>query len=438
VFGRYFKQFSRVGDRMESFASGEELRYLNSEIKKDLAKSGFAQKIVGNLFYAHYCDPEEQLCETLFEGCAAKRERFAHAMLGRTCLFEIGINGGHSSLLALLANPELVVYANDIAQPYQDYHPEIYVRTACRVLKELFPDRFHFLIGDCLAEVPRFVAERPDVCMDIVHIDGAKHTYKQDFLNLRPALSPDALVIFDDLNDPVVRAQVDDLRAAGAVRAVEDFPRMDCRYDHDIVEVCPRSNFDAAKAFVRMKRGHLQESLSGPGSHVANTKEMVDFLSCIVSELGIKSILDLGCGDWNWLRLVDLGSVEYLGWDCDEEMLNENQTRYGSSRVRFELRDITKAEFPKVDLIICRDVLFHLERDVAIALVEKAKRCSNFFLSTSFRQNSSNIGIQPYADIQGWGFYPINLSLPPFSLGQYAVRAVKEVALGREVVLYKW
>ena len=67
-------------------------------------------------------------------------------------------------------------------------------------LKNMFNDRFTFLKGSCLDEVPKFVKTNSNITLDIVHIDGAKATYKQDFFNIMPLLAKNAIVIFDDSN----------------------------------------------------------------------------------------------------------------------------------------------------------------------------------------------------------------------------------------------
>lgn len=212
----------------------EELRYLNSEIKKDLLANNFEPKIIGNLFYAHYASLEEQLCDTLFEGMEIKRKRFVSALENKKSMFEIGINGGHSALLTLISNPNIVVYANDIAQPFKDYHPEIYVLTACRVLKELFGERFNYIIGNCLHEVPMFIKKYPNIQFDIIHIDGGKNTYYKDFYNLYPSLLEDATIIFDDTQDKQVKAQVDQLIKEQRIKIDPEFPRLDIRYNHEV------------------------------------------------------------------------------------------------------------------------------------------------------------------------------------------------------------
>lgn len=213
----------------------EKLNYLNSKIKESLAKAGVKQHIEGNLFY----EPRFPLNENLDPNSNQKRLRLRDAVQGKKTMFEIGINGGHSSFLALISNEELVVHANDLAQHYSDFYPNIYVPAACEALQELFPGRFKYIFGDCVEAVPAYIKNNPELQFDIVHIDGNKDVYTTDFYNLKPALTKDATVIFDDLNLSRVKAQIDKLIQDKEVAPIDKFPRhTNERYANDILRVC--------------------------------------------------------------------------------------------------------------------------------------------------------------------------------------------------------
>lgn len=177
-----------------------------------------------------------------------------------------------------------------------------------------------------------------------------------------------------------------------------------------------KSNFESAKKFVEMKRQHNQESLSGPGSWKSSTRDAVNFINHIIGKYDIKSILDLGCGDWNWFNEIDLSDCTYTGWDADELMIADNQSKYGTENINFSVEDIFNNEYPQVDLIICRDVLFHVEFELSTKLINNTKQKTNFFLSTCFREQKSNSGIKKYCNIENWGFFRINLNIAPFNL----------------------
>jgi len=65
------------------------------------------------------------------------------------------------------------------------------------------------------------------------------------------------------------------------------------------------------------------ESKSGPGSTVSRTRLLRPRLTELVRNLGIRSLLDVPCGDFNWMRLTDLPSVEYIGADIVPEIITQ-------------------------------------------------------------------------------------------------------------------
>lgn len=200
----------------------DKLRYLNDCIIKSLEDSSLKPVLIGNLFYDHGA----LLChQDLNKECEAKRRRFFQACQMRTSMFEIGLNGGHSSLLCLMSNPEIQVISNDLAEQFI-FHPEIYTVAAAKALKEMFPSRFKFIKGNCITAVPEFVKKNPNYIIDIAHIDGAKHTYKQDVLNLLQIMSDDALVILDDFQQGGVKICASQLISENNFVKTNLFPTM--------------------------------------------------------------------------------------------------------------------------------------------------------------------------------------------------------------------
>ena len=57
-----------------------------------------------------------------------------------------------------------------------------------------------------------------------------------------------------------------------------------------------------------------QLSPSGLGSEVSATRTIVEALPALLVGLGCETLLDVGCGDWNWMREVRL-PCDYVGID---------------------------------------------------------------------------------------------------------------------------
>jgi len=114
------------------------------------------------------------------------------------------------------------------------------------------------------------------------------------------------------------------------------------------------------------------ESASGRGSSFRETERIRAAFPRIVEEFQIKSIFDAPCGDFNWMRhvLSDV-DVDYLGVDIVERVITRNTELFGAPRVTFSWSDIRKDAFPKADLWICRDCLFHMSYEHAFDVLRQ-------------------------------------------------------------------
>src|SRR5215467_10898176 len=112
------------------------------------------------------------------------------------------------------------------------------------------------------------------------------------------------------------------------------------------------------RIYVRNKWGD-QESRSGQGSGKARTEALRSELSRLLKDLAVQSILDLPCGDFNWMSCVDLSSIQYIGGDIVTSLVAQNNSLHAQPGRRFERIDMLSDVSPKADLILCRDSLVH-------------------------------------------------------------------------------
>lgn len=174
-------------------------------------------------------------------------------------------------------------------------------------------------------------------------------------------------------------------------------------------------NYQGAKKFYQDNKNNNIESVSGWGSFLRHTTDIRRELPRLLHKYDIKSIVDCPCGDWNWMKHVNLDKVGYLGLDIVEDIIEENTKKYGSTIVRFEVFDLINNVPPRADLFICRDFLFHLSLDNQYKASQniRASRCK-FLLTTTFPNITENKELQPDELNAGWGWRPINVELPPF------------------------
>jgi 2-polyprenyl-3-methyl-5-hydroxy-6-metoxy-1,4-benzoquinol methylase len=128
--------------------------------------------------------------------------------------------------------------------------------------------------------------------------------------------------------------------------------------------------------------------------------------------LGIRSLLDIACGDFNWLSEVDLSGIDYIGWDDDPDNLEAALMREtNAASVVFQLADAVAAKMPQVDLILCREFLQHLPNDQVRKVLDNTIESGARYLLATSHNNNVNPDIQRPGD-----FRELNLTLPPFDL----------------------
>ena len=153
------------------------------------------------------------------------------------------------------------------------------------------------------------------------------------------------------------------------------------------------------------------ESPSGPGSGLSRTESIRADLAVLVRSLGVRSLLDAGCGDFHWMQAADLGLASYLGVDIVGEVVSACDARHARQGYEFACLDITRDPLPRVDLILCRDVLPHLSyADVFRALERFVESGSTWLLTNTFIERAAN------TDIATGDWRPLNLERAPFSL----------------------
>lgn len=141
-----------------------------------------------------------------------------------------------------------------------------------------------------------------------------------------------------------------------------------------------------------------QESVSGPGSELKVTRKMREDLSKLLRRFEIKSLADAPCGDLNWMRYVDIGDCEYIGIDIVEELIEKNKREFGDTR-EFRHLNLIENIIPKVDLIICRDMLAHLTDEQIVKVLRNFKQSgSKYILMTTNTDAHSNTYIARTGD----------------------------------------
>lgn len=152
------------------------------------------------------------------------------------------------------------------------------------------------------------------------------------------------------------------------------------------------------------------ESCSGAGSNLFETRTIREALPPLLRKYGIRSVLDVPCGDFHWMKEVDLGEVRYTGGDIVRELVDANNRRYGTETVDFLNLNIILDPLPEADLVFVRDCLVHFSyTDVFRALRNVCGSGSHYLLMTTF-----SFDHRRNRDIWTGDWRPLNFRKEPF------------------------
>lgn len=154
-----------------------------------------------------------------------------------------------------------------------------------------------------------------------------------------------------------------------------------------------------------------KESVSGPGSTIRETKILVKKLPDIFEKYKIKAVLDIPCGDFNWMKTVDITSLDsYIGADIVKKIIDENNRKYKNRKIDFVCLDLIEDKLPKVDMVFVRDCLVHLSyKQIFEAIKNLKKSGSKYLMTTNYPVSGKNV------DIVTGGWRPLKLTEAPFN-----------------------
>jgi SAM-dependent methyltransferase len=156
---------------------------------------------------------------------------------------------------------------------------------------------------------------------------------------------------------------------------------------------------------------------SGEGSLPINNRGYIRFLQRFMRQNNVRSVLDLGCGDWQFSRLIDWTGIDYLGLDVARPVLAENRAKYARPGVHFEEAPEDFAGLPAADLLLCKDVLQHWPYADIDRLLPQLPRFRFALITNCVRDT-----IQPTnVDMPVGHFRALDLRLPPFNCEAEAV-----------------
>jgi hypothetical protein len=172
-------------------------------------------------------------------------------------------------------------------------------------------------------------------------------------------------------------------------------------------------------------------SLSGPGSNAWATQDLVADLGSVLAELKVRHLVDIGCGDFGWMRNVQ-GDFQYTGVDVVQGVVSRLNDMFRSESRAFILADATVDDIPGGDAALCREVHFHLCFEDVWNIVRNLKRHNyRYLIATSDNNTWFN------ADITSGDHRPLNLQKAPFRFPE-PIRAIKDDKVAQQRIIGVW
>lgn len=151
-----------------------------------------------------------------------------------------------------------------------------------------------------------------------------------------------------------------------------------------------------------------QSSLSGIGSTPEATRDLIVQLSAFLRTAGCRQLVDVGCGDFDWMRHVE-GDFDYLGIDVVPSVIEANNGKYANDKRRFTRMDATREPIAPGDVALCREILFHLSFRDGKQLLRNIKAAGfKYVLITNDKSVWFN------SNIRNGDFRRINLAKSPY------------------------
>jgi glycosyltransferase involved in cell wall biosynthesis len=160
------------------------------------------------------------------------------------------------------------------------------------------------------------------------------------------------------------------------------------------------------------KSWNSKETVSGTGSQLEATVHLREQLPKIFSRYDIKRVLDIGCGDCNWMKEIFNGFEFYLGVDLVSKMIENNVKNYGSEKIQFVCDEVQNLDIDSYnfDVVILTDVMVHLSFfDIEVVLNKLKQSNIKYIMMTNFREHREG-----NVDIQTGQWRPINWNIRPF------------------------
>jgi SAM-dependent methyltransferase len=156
---------------------------------------------------------------------------------------------------------------------------------------------------------------------------------------------------------------------------------------------------------------------SGSGSRPDITGLYISALRALIQDEAVKTVVDLGCGDFEVGRRILSPELSYVGCDIVPGLVARNDARFGNEYIEFRNLDVVTDPLPEGDLCIIRQVFQHLSNGDIAAVLRKARQYPLVVVTdeqVAGDNTNSNIDINPYHGTRRLFGQELKLEFAPF------------------------
>jgi SAM-dependent methyltransferase len=152
---------------------------------------------------------------------------------------------------------------------------------------------------------------------------------------------------------------------------------------------------------------------SGSGSTLESTLLYRTFLQQFLKDNEIRSVVDAGCGDWEFSRSIDWTGIDYKGFDIVEPVISRNREAFAKPGIQFFAGSIVELELPTADLLLSKHVLQHVPNSDVQRFLGQREKFRHVLLTNAV--NSETLSATN-GDITVGAGRALDLTKPPFQL----------------------
>ena len=172
---------------------------------------------------------------------------------------------------------------------------------------------------------------------------------------------------------------------------------------------------------------------SGRGSIPKNAMPFINYVQSFIITQPITSIVDIGCGDWELMKLVNIPeSISYLGIDLVEHVIAFNIKHYSRKNIHFKtVNHLKELSTFSGDLLIIKDVIQHWSNTYIFEFLRSVLPRFKYAIIC----HDIEFG-KPNADIKPGNYRPVNITDAPFFVQAEVVQDFDSDIFRKRIWLY--